>query len=612
MRHASTIAMARTLLQRGRAGDVLRMLAPLADNAAAGSGDVVVHSLLARTYLLAYADVERAAHHLKLAHHADTAPPASAVRDLWEGWLCAWPLAEHFRPAVALARLHRSHATAASYDAATRTWAHLGGALVYILLDQPLAADHLLGQASASGWLRHDGDAAFWHAGLSGALALMWNDHEAAAAAITGMGALIGGLSSPLYRSALDILRARVAFETGAPLDEVEANLAPILESMDDDVRGPSLPSIEARLLHADIQRRRGDAESLQRLVVEGDALMTAIPLMQRRMAHRKQPAERVYVRLSAVGSASFTGGSWPDGSRVALPYWNSLPPLPENPPPMLLTGERGTGKKYLAKQIHAALRPGGPFVEFDCSLATAAEFEPRLFGTNNDGLLYEAEGGSVLIREFDAMPAGIQRKLARWMEDSPIDANVIVTSSVNGTRMVDDDVIAPELYEAVGRLMIQLPPLRERREQLPLLVADIAAKLQAPHLPPVSVTNDALEAIISYTWPGNIRQLHNELERMLTLVSSEPAPVITRSDLPPEIIGSPATATADSPTLLDDVLMNAERTVIEKVLGRHAGHVSSAADELGLTRQGLYKKIRRLGINTSRFQAVGTESADA
>src|SRR5690625_5616481 len=98
------------------------------------------------------------------------------------------------------------------------------------------------------------------------------------------MGALIGSLSSPLYRSALDILRARVAFETGAPLDEVEANLAPILESMDDDVRGPSLPSIEARLLNADIQRLRGNAESLKRLVVVGDALMTAITNMQSRL----------------------------------------------------------------------------------------------------------------------------------------------------------------------------------------------------------------------------------------------------------------------------------------------------------------------------------------
>src|SRR5690625_7802064 len=128
------------------------------------------------------------------------------------------------------------------------------------------------------------------------------------------MGALIGSLSSPLYRSALDILRARVAFETGVPLDEVEANLAPILESMDDDVRGPSLPSIEARLLHADIQRRRGDAEAFQRLVVDGDALMTAIPLMPRRVAHRKQPGERGYGRLSAVGSAPLTGGSCPEG----------------------------------------------------------------------------------------------------------------------------------------------------------------------------------------------------------------------------------------------------------------------------------------------------------
>src|SRR5690625_7517321 len=110
----------------------------------------------------------------------------------------------------------------------------------------------------------------------------MWNDHEAAAAACTGRGALRGSLSAPLYRSALDILRARVAFETGVPLDEVEANLAPILESMDDDVRGPSLPSIEARLLHADIQRRRGDAASLQRLVVEGTRLMPAVPWIQR------------------------------------------------------------------------------------------------------------------------------------------------------------------------------------------------------------------------------------------------------------------------------------------------------------------------------------------
>src|SRR5690625_3611345 len=107
MRHASTIAMARTLLQRGRAGDVLRMLAPLADNAAAGSGDVVVHSLLARTYLLAYADVERAAHHLKLAHHADTAPPASAVRDLWAGWLCVMTRDAIILPAIAMDRPYR-------------------------------------------------------------------------------------------------------------------------------------------------------------------------------------------------------------------------------------------------------------------------------------------------------------------------------------------------------------------------------------------------------------------------------------------------------------------------------------------------------------------------
>src|SRR5690625_3050134 len=199
MRHASTIAMARTLLQRGRAGDVLRMLAPLADNAAAGSGDVVVHSLLARTYLLAYADVERAAHHLKLAHHADTAPPASAVRDLWEGWLCAWPLAEHFRPAVALARLHRSHATAASYDAATRTWAHLGCGPVYLPPRPPPAAGPLPGQGSGSGWLRARRGGGFRPGGLGGGVAVLWNGSGGAGAAITGMGALIGSLSSPLY-----------------------------------------------------------------------------------------------------------------------------------------------------------------------------------------------------------------------------------------------------------------------------------------------------------------------------------------------------------------------------------------------------------------------------
>ena len=616
MKHASTIAMARTLLQRGRADDVLRMLDPLAGNAARDDGDVLIHALLARTCLLAQADTERAAHHLEQARAAEVAPSTAAIRDLWDGWLRAWPHPEHFRPATALAYLQRSHAGAASHDVVTRTWALIGGALVYVLLDQPLAAGHLLRQARATGWLRHDVDAAFWHAGLSGALAVMHSDHEAAESAIDKMAQLIGRLPSPLYRAALDIIRTRVAIESGASSDEVKARLDPILQSMDDDVRGPSLPALEARLLLADIQLRDGDADALQRLSDESGAHLALFPLMKRRLANRSASAELsdedVDAASHAGASAAFPGGHWPDGSRVVVPYWGSLPPLPEAPLPMLLTGERGTGKKYLARQIHAEVRGDGPFVEFDCALATPAEFEPRLFGSSGDGVLREAEGGTVLIREIDAMPLGVQRKLARWIADSTADVTLIATSSTNGTRLAAGDVLATELYEAVACMMIHLPPLRERREQLPLLVADIVAKLQTPHQPVASITDDALDAITWYSWPGNIRQLHNELERMMTLVSSEPAPVIGRSDLPPEITGAPAAAAGDSSTMLDDVLNRAERSVIEKVLTWHAGHVSSAADELGLTRQGLYKKIRRLGIDTARFQTVGAASADA
>ena len=178
------------------------------------------------------------------------------------------------------------------------------------------------------------------------------------------------------------------------------------------------------------------------------------------------------------------------------------------------------------------------------------------------------------------------------------------------------------DLYYRLSVIPLHVPPLRERREEIPLLVRHYLNILRPPSIPLPTLTNRAVEALLHYDWPGNARQLHNEIERLFVFAGSEPAPLIDVKDLSPaivetsggplspELLASAQEAIVKPGHALDQVLAGTEKVLIEQVLAEHHGQVTASANALGLTRQGLYKKIKRLGIDVSKFHGEGRKSS--
>lgn len=310
---------------------------------------------------------------------------------------------------------------------------------------------------------------------------------------------------------------------------------------------------------------------------------------------------------------------------------------------PVLITGERGTGKAHVARMLHRlSERHAAPFVVFEGATMTPEVVEQTLFGaagTNGhvpQSLLVQADGGTLFLDEVADLPREVQARLLQFLETGEVhpagqrgpqtlDVRLIAASSHDLPALVRAGRFSEALYVRLGVLRLSVPPLRERREDIPLLARHFLHRLQPPGTPRASITGRALEALIQYEWPGNLRQLRNELERALTAVRSEPAPMIDLPNLSPVLqrdapqAGTPDPADADWADLvlapgqsLDDVLAHAEKTIIERVLAEHDGQVSASAQALGLTRQGLYKKMKRLTIDASAFQTTTEPDAMA
>jgi DNA-binding NtrC family response regulator/tetratricopeptide (TPR) repeat protein len=308
---------------------------------------------------------------------------------------------------------------------------------------------------------------------------------------------------------------------------------------------------------------------------------------------------------------------------------------------PVLITGESGTGKTLVGRAVHeTSERSDGPFRHVRCANMQQDPVEERLFGrvdpdgTLTPGIVQACSGGTLLLENVATLPGPTQSALVRMLDSNeiipqgatdahPIDVRVIATAGPSLVSKVEDGPVRQDLYHRLNVIPLRVPPLRERREDIPLLVRHFLNTLGPRDLPAASVTSEALEALLQYDWPGNVRQLRNELERALTVVQSEPAPTIDidllsesllKPDETPSSASSPSgdlEAIFDADRSLDDVLARTEKEVIEHVLQNHGGKVTASADVLGLTRQGLYKKMKRLGIDASTFQ-VDTNPAVA
>lgn len=303
---------------------------------------------------------------------------------------------------------------------------------------------------------------------------------------------------------------------------------------------------------------------------------------------------------------------------------------------PVLINGETGVGKRRAARTIHlTGDRREGPFKVIRCSTRPVEALETMLFGTADDdhpGALLGADGGTLYLEDIDELPFEAQSRLLHFLRegslsrvghDAPMtsDVRVIASTTKDLQMMVREGRFREDLYYRLNVVPIRIPPLRRRREEIPLLVQHFLRDFTADGQTAASITSRALDVLIQYDWPGNVRQLRNEIERLIEDTGSEPFSMIDIEDLSPVIRDRKAADTdLDSGGAirdisldgkgLDDILAVAERSVIEQALRRHRGQVSATAEALGLSRQGLYKKLKRLGIELTEFQPEPVDHA--
>jgi DNA-binding NtrC family response regulator len=305
---------------------------------------------------------------------------------------------------------------------------------------------------------------------------------------------------------------------------------------------------------------------------------------------------------------------------------------------PVLVTGERGTGKAFVARAVHrTSRRADGPWQAVRCDNMQQTSMRARLFGraaggeagggSAMAGAFQAADGGTLLLRNVEALPATLQADVLRAIQtgevvpvgaSSPdtVDVRVTATSRVSLVEQVREGAFQEALFYQLNVIPLRVPPLRERRDDIPLLVQHFLDRCRPAGMPPASITDDALEALLRYDWPGNVQQLRNEIERVLAYVRSEPSPTVDRSLLSDAVRDADADAdhrpalngSVDPDQILrpdrtlNDVLARTERALIERVLRACDGQVTASADVLGLSRQGLYKKMKRLDIDASAF----------
>jgi len=285
------------------------------------------------------------------------------------------------------------------------------------------------------------------------------------------------------------------------------------------------------------------------------------------------------------------------------------------------IQGETGTGKELIAKIIHynGPLKDK-PFVAENCGALSENLLESELFGhvkgaftgaiADKKGLFELANGGTVFLDEISDMPYAMQTKLLRVLQEEQIrpvggsqyrQVNFRLISSSNRDlyKEVKEDVFREDLFYRVQVFPILLPPLRERKEDIPLLTLHFLKKFAAKMERPVArLTPDALETLMQFDWPGNVRELENEIERALTLAGDDRE--IKIEYLSERIKGSfeNRVGTDETPATLQEATVRLERGMVVEALRQTGGNRSRAARILGLTRQGLLNKIARYEID--------------
>jgi DNA-binding NtrC family response regulator len=278
---------------------------------------------------------------------------------------------------------------------------------------------------------------------------------------------------------------------------------------------------------------------------------------------------------------------------------------------PVLILGESGTGKELVARSIHfAGSRQKKPFVPVDCSGLVPTLIESELFGYvkgaftgaqySRMGLLESAEGGTVFLDEIGDLPFDLQAKLLRALQEREvrpvgstervrINLRVIAATNRDLESAIRTGGFRQDLYFRLNVVQLRLPPLRERKSDIPLLVSSFLEKFIDPQHPMRSVSEDAMRRLMAYDWPGNVRELENAIERAVALGSG---PILHAGDLPSNLQQVSGDRVPDIDELLP--LDELERRAIVRALRETGGDKLAAARLLGIGKTTLYRKLKQ------------------
>ena len=300
------------------------------------------------------------------------------------------------------------------------------------------------------------------------------------------------------------------------------------------------------------------------------------------------------------------------------------------SPLPTLIEGETGTGKELVARAIHEASRSAkGPFLPVNCAAVPENLLESELFGhrrgsftgatADHEGLFEAAQGGTVFLDEIGEMPLAMQPKVLRVLQEGEVtrigeirsrkvDFRLVAATNRDLLQEVERGTFRGDLYYRISAFPIGIPALRERRSDVPVLVESfLAAACRRQDKRVGSFTPAAMRALLAFDWPGNVRELQNEVQRAVALAS--PGETIDVEHLSPKLTGADHETDAatdptptppgrgTSPGSLREARDAFESRFIAQVLEQQGGSVLKAARVLGLTRAGLYKKLKEFGL---------------
>ena len=285
----------------------------------------------------------------------------------------------------------------------------------------------------------------------------------------------------------------------------------------------------------------------------------------------------------------------------------------------VLITGETGSGKEIVARTVHKlSPRAGGPFVAINCSAIPESLMESEIFGHERGaftgaaerriGCFELADGGTLLLDEIGEMPAPTQAKLLRVLEDrkvrrlgskteTPVDVRVVAATNKDPEQAVSTGHLRQDLYFRLNVFHINLPPLREHKEDIPLLAEHILRDINVKHSKSVKgVGAEVMDIFMSHTWPGNIRELRNVLERSAIMCERD---LITRSCLPGEFGKSQAKSPSDLGAIkfpIGTTVDAMERELILQTLAATGNNKTRAAELLGISLKTLHNKLKEYG----------------